>query len=138
VLTVDDGKGGTSSDEVKITVADRTAPIARKLTAAPARLWPPNHVMVPVKVAASASDVCDPAPPSCRITGVTSNEPVNGLGDGDASPDWEITGSLTLKLRAERSGNGKGRVYTVSVTCSDAFQNRSTATVGVLVPHDQP
>jgi len=50
---------------------------------------------------------------------------------------WQITGNLTLNLRAERSGNGNGRVYTLIVGCTDASGNSSTKTTGVTVPHDQ-
>ena len=68
---------------------------------------------------------------------VSSNEPVNGTGDGDTAPDWVITGNLTVDLRAERSGTGSGRVYTITVRCTDASGNSSTKTVTVTVPHDR-
>ena len=60
--------------------------------------------MVPINVSPSVSD-CDSGV-TCRIVSVTSNEPVEGLGDGDTSPDWVIT----VNLRAERSAHGTGRV----------------------------
>jgi len=68
---------------------------------------------------------------------VNSNEPVNGLGDGDTAPDWIITGDLTVNLRAERSGIGNGRIYTITVTCKDACGNSSVGSTTVTVPHDQ-
>ena len=92
--------------------------------------------MVAVKVAVSGSDVCDTTP-SCHITSVSSNEPENGLGDGDKSPDWQITGDLTLKLRAERSGKGNGRIYTATISCSDASGNSLEGEVTITVPHDK-
>jgi hypothetical protein len=91
--------------------------------------------MVRITVAASASDLCSAA--ACRISAVSSNEPVNGLGDGDTSPDWQMSGPLTVNLRAERSGNGSDRVYTVTVECSDTSGNSSTKTVTVTVPRNQ-
>jgi len=43
-----------------------------------------------------------------------------------------------LKLRAERLGDGNGRVYTITITCTDdATKKSSIQTVTVLVPHDQ-
>lgn len=92
--------------------------------------------MVAVTVAVSVSDTCDTTP-SCHIISVSSNEPVNGLGDGNTAPDWEITGALAVNLRAERSGTGSGRLYTINVECTDHYGNSSTATVGVTVPHSQ-
>lgn len=132
-LTVDDGKGGTDSDSVDVSVVDTTPPAIASLTATPAILWTPNHAMVPVTVSPTVSDACDAAP-ACRIVSVASNEPVNGLGDGDTAPDWQITGDLTVNLRAERSALGPGRVYTIGVQCTDASGNGSTGTVTVSVP----
>ena len=66
---------------------------------------------------------------------VTSNEPVNELGDGNTSPDWEITGDLTLNLRAERSGRGMGRVYSIMVETTDGLNPPTRARVQVRVPH---
>ncbi len=91
--------------------------------------------MVPVAVDASVSENCVEAP-MCKIISVSSNEPEKGLGSGDKAPDWEITGDLTVNLRAERSGAGSGREYTITMECTDAVGNSSTGTVSVTVPHD--
>jgi hypothetical protein len=63
------------------------------------------------------------------VTGISSNEPEAG--------DSAITGSLAISLRADRNGNGDGRVYTIGVRCVDASGNPATATTTVTVPHDQ-
>ena len=90
-------------------------------------LWPANHSMVRGLTGLSRSSTFfDPAP-TARIVGVSSNEPVDGADDGNASPDWEITGPLTVNLRAERSGVGTGRVYTIQVEGSDAAGERHAA-----------
>jgi hypothetical protein len=115
---------------------DVTAPVITALSASPNVLWPPNHKMVPVTMAVTATDNCTQAP-VCAISGVTSNEPVNGVGDGNTAPDWVVTGSNTLLVRAERAGPGSGRTYTVAVTCRDAAGNATTGTTTVVVPHDQ-
>jgi len=119
-----------------VTVEEEVPPTINNISANPSVLWPANHKMVPVAVAVSASDNCDAAP-VCRITSVSSNERVDGLGDGDTAPDWEITGNLTVNLRAERSGTGSDRVYTIAAQCTDVSGNSSTTTVAVTVPHDQ-
>jgi hypothetical protein len=135
-LTATDSDGLFDTCSALVTVVDITPPSIANVIASPSVLWPPNHKMVPVTVAVSVADICDTTP-TCNITSVSSNEPVNGLGDGDTVPDWEITGSLDVKLRAERAGTGSGRLYTIAVTCSDDSGNSSTKTVGVTVPHGQ-
>jgi hypothetical protein len=71
-----------------------------------------------------------------KIVSVSSNEPVNGRGDGNTAPDWQITGDLTVKLRAERSGRGNDRIYTITVEASDGVNPPTQGTVQVKVPHD--
>jgi hypothetical protein len=88
--------------------------------------------MQPVVVSVSATDNCRVAP--CKIVSVTSSE-LPDAGNGSAASDWEITGDLTLNLRAERSGTGTGRVYTVTVECADDSGNFSAAAAHVTVPH---
>jgi hypothetical protein len=92
--------------------------------------------MVPITLSVSVADVCDPTA-SCHIASVTSNEAIDGTGDGSTSPDWVITGPLTVNLRAERSGNGGGRIYTVTIECTDGSGNSATRSVAVNVTHDK-
>ena len=73
------------------------------------------------------------------VAGVTQDEPVNGLGDGDASPDaMTQSGNApnTVRLRAERAGGGNGRVYEVTFTADDGIEI-CTGSVKVGVPHDK-
>jgi hypothetical protein len=67
------------------------------------------------------------------VTGVTQDEPVNSVEDGDTSPDAVLQGSTVL-LRRERSGTGNGRVYRVSFTARDDFGGSCTGAVTVCVP----
>ena len=134
-LTVEDGKGGADSDTVQVTVEDTTPPVIASAAADPDVLWPPNHKMVSVELSVDAADACA-AEPICGATGVTSSEPVTGGGDGTA-PDWLITGPLSVDLRAERTGGGDGRVYSIEVECSDAAGNAVSTAVEVTVPHDR-
>lgn len=126
-LSVDDGKGGTSSDDVVITVQDASPPVVTALTATPAVIWPPNNQLVPVTLAASVADNCTSSV-NCRIVSITSNEPEPG--------DMVITGNMTAELRAKRLGTGSGRIYTITVECADTVGNKTTRTVTVSVPHD--
>lgn len=97
-------------------------------------LWPPNHKMVEVTVSYGATDPC--SSPVCTLT-VSSNEPVNGTGDGNTSPDWVVVDAHHVQLRAERSGNGDGRVYTITITCRDSAGNTASSTATVTVAHDK-
>jgi hypothetical protein len=135
--TATDGSGNTSAAcASSVTVVDTMPPTITSVSASPNVLWPPNHTMRPVTVAVSVTDVCDPNV-ACQLISVTSNEPINGPGDGNTSPDWQITGPLTANLRSERAGGGSGRVYTLTVQCTDASNNSTTGATFVMVPHDQ-
>ena len=116
-----------------VTVADRQAPTITNVSAVPPSLWPPNHKMVPVRVNYTSADNCGVV--ACGLA-VTSNEPVNSTGDGNTAPDWVIVDNRNVLLRAERKGNGTGRVYTIFITCRDAAGNATTVTTQVVVPHD--
>jgi hypothetical protein len=135
-LTVIDGFMQSSRDSLVATVEDTTPPVISAVTATPDSLWPPNHKFWTVDVEITATDTCDPDP-ECQVVSVTSNEPVNGVGDGNTSPDWLIISDFSVMLRSERSGPGSGRVYTIGVECSDDFANTSASSVNVTVAHDQ-
>jgi hypothetical protein len=137
-LTVTDNNSPPKTDTktIVVTVVDTTPPVVESVWATPSVLWPPDHKMVNVTVDAVLSDRSDPAP-TFRIVDVRSSEPVNGLGDGDTAPDWEVTGAHMVKLRAERSGNGTGRIYTVTIEATDASGNATREDVLVFVPRDQ-
>jgi hypothetical protein len=117
---------------VDVFVTDLDSPTIAGATATPNVLGAPNHQMVPVSIAVSVADACGPYT-TCRIVSVSSSDPVNGLGDGDSSPDWEVTAPLSLLLRAERA-LGRGRTYTVTLECVDASGLASRTSVVVTVP----
>jgi hypothetical protein len=131
------GVGPKTHGAIVTTSVDTAPPTIASMTATPDILWPPDHRLLPVTVTFAASDDCSSAPPLCKIIAVASNEPVNGPGDGNTAPDWEITEGLVVLLRAERAGSASGRVYTITGECVDASQNRTTKTVRVTVPHDR-
>ncbi len=117
-------------------VRDTTPPVL-ELSADPGQMWPPNHRMVPVQVQVNVHDNLDPKP-VVTLVSVVSNEADNGLGDGDFADDIQKvelgTDDRELMLRAERSGKGTGRVYTLTYQARDASGNVSTSTVTVSVP----
>lgn len=129
--TADDGKGNSATDAQIITVVDTTPPTIDGISVDNATLWPPNNKMVPVTVSLSATDSVNPNV-TCQIIGITvTDEGGNTAGDAEFVP-----GTLSANLRAERSGSGIGRVYTIEVECSDG-SNSTNAIIDVVVPHDQ-
>ena len=117
----------------RIVHRDTQPPAFKTLAASVTTLWPPNHRMVSISLDAALVDLLDPSP-TARIIGVSSNEPVDGADDGSTTPDWEVTGRLTVNLRAERSGTGTGRIYTLQVEGRDAAGNTTVQAVSVTVP----
>jgi hypothetical protein len=98
-------------------------------------LWPPNHKMNTVTLSGATDPDGDPL--SYTISGVTQDEPLNGTGDGDTSPDAKLLTGPQVQLRAERSGNLDGRVYRISFSVSDGRGGSCTGVAKVGVPHDQ-
>jgi hypothetical protein len=97
------------------------------ITASQPAIWPPNHKMVAEALTVSTPNTCSA---SCSIVQVSGD-------DGASSADWEVTGALTLSLRAERSGKGNGRKYSVALQCTDPATSLSaTKSVAVTVPHN--
>ena len=134
--TATDGGGNQKSCTQTIVVKDVEPPKITGAGAVPSSLWPPNHKMVNVAVNYTVTDNCDALGLISCSLGVTSNEPVDGTGDGDTAPDWEIVDSHHVRLRAERKGNGNGRVYTIQITCKDTKDNTSSTQTFVQVPHN--
>lgn len=133
---VQDAAGNAATTVTRtVQVVDTTAPQISALTVNPSSLWPANHKMVNAQVGYSAADSCS-ASVSCSLS-VASNEPINGTGDGDTAPDWQVYSSRYVDLRAERAGSGTGRIYTLTVQCADDSGNASSRSTQVVVPKSQ-
>ena len=118
---------------VEITNAN---PVCAGVTASPGTLWPPNHKFKLVSLGGATDPDGDPV--TLTITGVTQDEPLNGLGDGDTSPDaWAGPSSSKVWVRAERAGARDGRVYQISFTGSDGQGGSCSGTAKVGVPLNQ-
>ena len=122
-----------------LTLSTNEAPYCSLAMPSMAELWPPNHKMVNVSVLGVTDPDGDVV--TITVTGVHQDEPVNGLGDGDTSPDAIIYNNGTVDLRAERAGTpkvpGDGRVYHVAFMADDGNGGTCTGSVMVCVPHDQ-
>jgi hypothetical protein len=139
-FTAEDNSTNTADCMAKVTVQDTTPP---EITADmdPMTLWPPNHTLRTVTADITVSDVCDPNP-TVVLVSIASNEPDNGLGDGDTVGDIQNaaygTDDREVSLRAERSGRGAGRFYTFVYEAEDGSGNTSQDGAVVAVPHRSP
>ena len=114
-----------------VRVRDTKGPGISNFRVTPEVLTSRNHKLVDVLALYQAGDASGTA--TCGLS-VESNEPANGNGDGNTAVDWLVVDATHLRLRAERSGTGTGRVYTVTLTCQDAAANVSQASTQVVVP----
>ena len=110
---------------------DCEAGLSGTLVATPSILWPPNHKMVDIALSGITSSN---GTVTLTVTNVSSSEDINGLGDGNTDVDASLS---PLQLRAERSGKGSGRIYTISVTAADCAGDTANLSIDVTVPHDQ-
>lgn len=128
------GRGAFTSINSLVTPDCNAPPDCSGASPSVASIWPPNHKLVDIEI----DGVTDPDGDSVTITvtGITQDEPTNGLGDGDTSPDAAGVGSQDAQVRAERSGDGDGRVYDISFSASDGNGGVCRGLVAVGVPHD--
>jgi hypothetical protein len=134
-LNATDDSGNTGTDTVMVDVVDTTPPEINILVN-PDIMWPPNHKYVDVETVVTVHDAVDTSP-TLTLVSVTSNEPDNGKGDGNTTNDIEILSDTMFRLRAERSGKGQGRIYTITYGAEDASGNYAEASITITVPHNQ-
>lgn len=140
----------------------------------PNNLWPPNHKLVPVTITYTDNDndgdstMVSVGNVTETDGGTTNNALVGDDLKGSGAPgsvqgpdamtdpnhpatngsDPSTPATWTEDLRAERSGtdgHGGGRIYTLSVTCTDMGGSdptempgqSQTVSITVTVPHDQ-
>lgn len=114
-LSVDDGKGGTATDSVNVTVQDSSAPAISKTVLA-TQIRPYRHRMVKVLSGVSSSDAC------CSTT---TNVTVSG-----SSRDYRIIdngGSFDVYVRATHRAT-----YAIGITATDCNGNTATDSVTVV------
>lgn len=139
-LTVSDDHGSPSMCSLLVNVVDTVVP-----TLAPSCdcgiLWPPNHQLDLVTIHANATDNSGGA--VVLTSSASSSEDPDKAGDGHTIPDIigpvidQVAGTITYQLRAERSGKGPGRTYTITIVARDSSGNSSTTTVTCVAPHDR-
>ncbi|MCL4249219.1 MAG: VCBS repeat-containing protein [Anaerolineae bacterium] len=131
---VTDKDGGTGSDTLIVTVQNQT-PVCDVALPSLDFLWPPEHQMMDVSILSVTDPEGDPV--AITIMSIYQDEPTNGLGDGDTSPDGQGIGTPIATVRAERAGDGNGRMYHISFSADDGHNGVCTGSVLVGVNHDQ-
>jgi hypothetical protein len=141
ICSASDDEGNTGRCSHTVTVQDTAPPTV--VTSEPAPLWPPNHKLHRIDLEDCITSVDD----ACRgpldigshaqVTCCTSDEPDGGGGDGDTSNDCVLVDSDSVDVRAERDGNGNGRVYTIHYAVTDGSNNTSEHVCKVTVPHSR-
>jgi hypothetical protein len=128
--------GGVQEDSLEVDqqaapLTVEVEPDCRSVEVSSRLEWPPNHKFRLITLS-SDEDLF------LTIDSVTQDEPVNDSGTGDTSPDARRVEDRpdALFLRAERSGQGDGRVYRIRFTARDEDDKKCTGTVLVGVPHD--
>lgn len=119
--------------------------------AGPVKLWPPNHKLQHVSMSATDGGTDGGSSASSLTVTPTLTDIAGGDGGPQHDPDWsgsltgngDPTATVNFALRAERSGKGEGRTYTLdwkatfdggSKTCQSGVDGKQP--FKVFVPHD--
>jgi hypothetical protein len=147
-------QSNTANGDVKITIYTTTAsswnvgidltqgtqppnhpPVCTNVKPSKSVLWPPNHQWQSVQLQGGSDEDGDDL--TFTIKGITQDEPVKSISSGNTAPDARINPQPgKVYLRAERNGNGDGRVYRIEYELSDGTDS-CTGFVKVSVPKNQ-
>lgn len=130
---------GNVEEAKSITInVDTTAPESA-VTLDKDTLWSPNHKMVAINAVLQTNDETSGIA-AVELVSIESSEP-DSVNKGDKANDIQFaeygTNDTAFMLRAERLGNGEGRIYTITYKVIDAAGNATTDVAYVKVPHDQ-
>jgi hypothetical protein len=140
-LTVYDKNGNINTQTATVTVRDNTSPILI-LIMDPIEIQRVDGQYVTYDIrelvdrVSDNADACGVGNLRWSITKASSDEPEDAQGrdDGSTVSDIVITDDgQEIKLRAESSTLGNGRVYTIYIVAIDASGNRTEATCTVTV-----
>lgn len=130
---------GSQSDNVTIECNDEGDTINLN---GPTLLWPPNHKMVDITITMddSGGSTSEFVTTSSHDEIAEDGTEMNGSGNtAEDSADADVAAADpavgTVSIRAERSGQGDGREYTITVD-GMAGDDECSHDFTILVPHD--
>src|SRR5262249_14851066 len=117
-----------------VTVNDTEPPTVTPIAVTTPTLPYLNHELINVGLSGgSFSDNC-PGATTRQILVFGNENDETDTGDGNFSPDAGNIDIGTLRLRGERIGGGRGRVYLIIVKVTDAAGNVSVTVATVVAP----
>lgn len=130
-----DVAGNVEAAQTLTVRIDKTRPVISGMPPS-CSLWPPNHQLVTVATVTAADSLSGIAANSLQVQG-TSSEGANDPHSPDVVVTPDGSGGFVVQLRAERTGNGGDRVYSLTASVADRAGNTATATASCIVPHDK-
>jgi hypothetical protein len=132
-ITLNDARYNPATTTGTLTLLESNSPpVCETAVANPLTIWPPNGNFILINIIGVADPDEDPV--SLTVTGIYQDEPV---GSVPQAPDGGVLPDGTPKVRAERDGNGDGRVYHIFFTANDGVGGSCSGFVRVAVVHDQ-
>jgi hypothetical protein len=133
--TAIDAAGNDAEASFTITVTQTNSAPTCAATPSVATLWPANHTLVEIGI--NGVTDADGDPVTVSVTSILQDESTDSQGDGHTASDAAGIGTARPQVRAERAGNGNGRVYRLLFSATDSFGGSCSGEVKVSVPHDQ-
>lgn len=125
-----DHAGNTEEIRTASVPIDRTAPMISVVPDQP-KLWPPNGRMVPIRMTVQEADLIS------GISSVTLDSIVSSELDPEGAAEADYgTNDTEFLLKAERAGEGPGRIYTITYTAADRAGHKTSGSATVTIPHD--
>jgi hypothetical protein len=112
-----------------------TAPVCFAVTASTRAIWPANGQWINVSL--SGATDAEAGALQYRIASIFQDEATDSTGDRNTAIDGGGVGTSTAQVRAERQGNGNGRVYHIGFVVTDQGGLSCSGSVTVSVAHNQ-
>ena len=132
-VTASAPNNSTVTDVLKVTATSAAVNVSSSVGTP--LLWPPNHDLVNVGLAATAATACDQNP-TIGVSVYSNESDTEDTGSGNFSPDAKDAAPGALRLRSERKGDGDGRVYLIVSKGSDHYGDSGYACSAVIVPQN--